>query len=198
MKKPLIAVIILGIFGAGFVLIKSAIDAPAKKAALNLAAINGLEVGKTTEVELLTRKEFQTVERSCLKSMCSYHTETDNTLLNTLHLAPRTQMSTWVRVQDGLVTHVTVYITTAGLQAISMKQVSQLPPDCRSNPCAERMTIPRKNLLGASIVFSSESDIRNHIPDAVNSACLSRVHGCNTYAELMPISKDLDLKPAGR
>jgi hypothetical protein len=70
-----------------------------------------------------------------------------------------------------------------------------MPSDCDASPCVKRWRSPA---LGIGIMFSGEAEIRNHMPEAVNSTCLSRLHGCNTYAELMPITKDLDLRATGR
>src|SRR5260221_10445384 len=100
---------VLGILGAGVWLIKYAVAAPAKAAAWNLAAINGLTSRKTTEAELLTRKEFQTIERKCFQDICFYQMEAENVFLNRLHLAPETRTSTVVRVREGLVTEVLVF-----------------------------------------------------------------------------------------
>ncbi len=197
-KKTLITVTVLGILGAGILFIKHAIASPAKAAAHNLAVLNGLIVGKTTETELLTRKEFQTVERACLQADCFYRMETENTFLNRLRLAPVTRISTVVRVREGLVTEVLAFTMKAGLPAISLKQVPEMPSGCISSPCVKRFMLPNKALVGIGILFSSESDIRDHIPEAVNSECLSRLHGCNTYAELMPVTKYLDLEATGR
>jgi hypothetical protein len=197
-KKVLITIVVFGALGAGVLFIKHAIAAPARATERNLAAINGLTVGTTTEVELLARKEFQTVERRCFQSDCQYLMETENTFLNRLRLAPVTVISIVVRVREGLVNGVLVFTRKAGLPAITVSQVVELPSGCSSSPCVKRRMLPNKTFLGISIVFSSESDIRNHMPEAVNSACLSRLHGCNTYADLMPITKELNLEAAGR
>ena len=198
MKKVLITIVVFGALGAGVLFIKHAIAAPARATERNLAAINGLTVGTTTEVELLARKEFQTVERRCFQSDCQYLMETENTFLNRLRLAPVTVISIVVRVREGLVNGVLVFTRKAGLPAITVSQVVELPSGCSSSPCVKRRMLPNKTFLGISIVFSSESDIRNHMPEAVNSACLSRLHGCNTYADLMPITKELNLEAADR
>jgi len=197
-KKILITITFFGILGAGVLFIKHVIAAPARATERNLAAINRLTVGNTTEPELLARKEFQTVERKCFQSDCQYLLETENTFLNGLRLAPKTVISIVVRVREGLVTGVLVFTRKAGLPAITVSQVMELPPGCGASPCVKRRMLPNKTLVGISIVFSSESDIRNHVPDAVNSACLSRLHGCNTYAELMPITKNLNLEADSR
>src|SRR5258707_14247173 len=84
-KKTLITIMVLGILGAGVWLIKYAVAAPAKAAAWNLAAINGLTSRKTTEAELLTRKEFQTIERKCFQDICFYQMEAEKVFLNMLH-----------------------------------------------------------------------------------------------------------------
>ncbi len=192
------AVVILGIIGVGALFIKHAIAAPASAAARNLAAINGLTVGTTTEAELLARKEFQTVERKCFQSDCQYLMATENAFLNRLHLAPVTRMFTAVTVRDGLIIRISVVTLKAGLPGISVSQMLEMPPGCASSPCVRRQVLPNKVLMGISIAFSNDSGIRNHIPEAVNSECLSRLHGCNTYADLMPLTKELNLEATGR
>src|SRR6266700_7513086 len=92
-KKILITITFFGILGAGVLFIKHVIAAPARATERNLAAINRLTVGNTTEPELLARKEFQTVERKCFQSDCQYLLETENTFLNGLRLAPKTVIS---------------------------------------------------------------------------------------------------------
>ena len=170
-----------------------AIRAPSRAAARNLAAINGLTVGTTTEAELLTRSEFQTIERACLEGDCFYRMEAENTFLNRLHLASRTLIWTMVAVRDGMVIRVSVFVIKDGLHAISITQMREMPSECISSPCVRRNMTPSKTLLGISILLNNGSPIRNHLPEAVNSECLSQMHGCNTYAELMPITKDLNL-----
>jgi len=197
-KKILITITFFGILGAGVLFIKHVIAAPARATERNLAAINRLTVGNTTEAELLARKEFQTVERKCFQDLCFYQMEAENVFLNRLHLAPVTRTLTVVRVRDGLVTEVLVFTIRAGLPAISLRQVPKMPPGCGSSPCVQRRVLPNKVLVGIGITFSSESGIRNHIPEAVSSECLSRLHGCNTYAELMPITKNLNLEADSR
>jgi hypothetical protein len=103
-----------------------------------------------------------------------------------------------VSVRDGLVTRVSVSTQQAGLRAISINQMLELPSDCGPSPCVRHLKPRNKAFAGINIVISNESGIRNHIPEAVNSECLSRLHGCNTYAELMPITKELNLEAAGR
>ena len=69
MKKYLAAIIVLGIVVAG-VFIRHAIAAPARDAARNLAAINGLTVGQTTEAELLG--SYPTLRAEDLANAWSY------------------------------------------------------------------------------------------------------------------------------
>jgi hypothetical protein len=76
------------------------ITAPFKAASRNLSAINSLTAGETTETELLSRSEFRKIERKCFQESCFYHMEAENTLLNRLHLAPRTFMGTNVMVRE--------------------------------------------------------------------------------------------------
>ncbi|MGC2695130.1 MAG: hypothetical protein WA738_05000 [Candidatus Angelobacter sp.] len=199
MKKYLIAAGCVGLVVALLAVAWYAIAFPAKEAARNLAAINGLSVGKTTEAELLSRKEFQKTQRMCFQETCLYHMKAENALLSKLHLAPPLLMGTTVRVRDGLVTDVVVFISRPGHPAISLHQVQTMPEGCAGSPCVKLMSPPNKTLLGIGITFDNGSDIRNRIPQAVNSECLSRLHGCANNAEFVPLVKQLKLEetPAG-
>src|ERR1041385_4264666 len=130
-KKYLLLAVGLGLVIAS-VMLWYGITVPANTAARNLAAINSLTAGETTEVELLSRPEFQRIPRSCIQESCFYHMETENTLLSKLHLAPRTLMGTNVTVRDGLVVAVSVFLFRADRPAIVLSQVQRMPPDCRS------------------------------------------------------------------
>jgi hypothetical protein len=44
------------------------------------------------------------------------------------------------------------------------------------------------------VLFNNESELRNRMPEAGQTACLSRLHGCTTYEELMPLAKGLNLQ----
>jgi len=83
-------------------------------------------------------------------------------------------------------------MTKRGLPPLSMTQTMQLPAGCTSNPCINRMILPTKKLVGIRILFTNDSDLRNRMPEAAQSACLSRLHGCNTYDEFMPLAKELN------
>jgi hypothetical protein len=186
------AVLVMVVAGCG-IFIRYKVLAPAKVAASNLEAINGLTVGQTTEAELLGRSTFQKIEEECSQGDCIYHMEAENNLLNKLHLAPRTRMATAVFVREGMVTGVLVYTKKAGFPAISFRQVSEMPSGCSSDPCVKRLAPPNRALAGISIVFSNSSEMRNHMPDAVNADCFSRLHGCATPAEFLPVTRNLDL-----
>lgn len=181
------------VVAVGGIFIGYKIFSPAREAASNLQAINSITVGQTTEADLLGRAAFQKIEESCSQGDCFYHMETENSLLNKLHLAPRTRMTTAVFVRDGLVTGVLVYTKKSGFPAISLRQVNEMPSGCTSDPCVRRLMPPSKALAEISIVFSSTSAMRNHIPEAVNADCFSRLHGCATPAEFLPVTKNLDL-----
>jgi hypothetical protein len=192
MKKYFVPGILTILVAAGF-LIRYEIVAPARAAARNLEAINGISVGETTEAELLGRPPFQKMDRRCFQAECVYHMETDNKFLNRLHLAPITYMSTVVSVRNGMVTGVLVFAIKRGLPPISLRQVSTLPSECSSSPCVKRLMPPNKVLAGMSVLYKSDSDLRNQMPESMNPECFSRLHGCNTYAELSPLTKSLNL-----
>jgi len=192
MKKYIAPTIILILLSVG-IFIRYEIMAPARAAAHDLEAINGIIVGKTTEAELLGRSAFQTVDRHCFEAECFYHMETENKFLNRLHLAPRTLMSTAVSVNNGMVTGVSVMTMKWGLPPISLRQVATLPAECNSNPCVKRMVPPNKVLASIRILFNGDSELRNQMPESVNPECFSRLRGCNTYAELLPGTRSMNL-----
>ena len=192
MKKYIVPAIVLMFVGCG-IFIRYEIMAPARAVARDLEALNGISVGKTTEAELLGRSAFQTVDRHCIQALCIYHTERINDLLRRLHLAPFTFLGTAVSVRDGMVVEVAVFINRKGLPPISFDQIASLPAECTSNPCVKPLIPPNKKLAGVRIMFNNESDIRNRMPEAVQTACLSRLHGCATFDELIPLARDLNL-----
>jgi hypothetical protein len=48
--------------------------------------------------------------------------------------------------------------------------------------------------MSVSILFDRQSDLRNHVPEAVNTHCFVQLHGCTRYAELVPLVKQLNLE----
>jgi hypothetical protein len=42
-------------------------------------------------------------------------------------------------------------------------------------------------------MFNNESDFRNRMPEALQTACLSRMHGCGSYQDLLPLARGLNL-----
>lgn len=194
MKKYLIAAGCIGFVVTVAAIGWYEISLPARETARNLTAVNGLSVGRTTETELLERKEFQRVERSCYQENCMYRMQLDNHLLNRLHLAPYMWVATFVRVKDGLVADVFVVIARAGRPTISLHQAQALPKGCSAFPCIKTLTAPNKAVLGSGIIFDNASDIRNHLPQAINSQCLSRLQGCTTIAEVVPLVTTLRME----
>lgn len=192
MKKYIIPAVVL-ILVAAAVFIRYEIIAPARAAARDLEAINSITVGKMTEAELLGRSAFQTVKRYCAQADCIYHTDRTNNFLKLLHLAPLTFFGTAVWVRDGMVVQVDVFVNSEGLTPISLSQKRALPAECASNPCVKPLIPPNKRLASVRVMFNNESDFRNRMPEAVQTACLSRLHGCTTYDELIPLAKGLNL-----
>jgi hypothetical protein len=193
MKKYLVPIVFLALIAAG-ILVRYEIVAPARAAALDLEAINGLTVGKTTEAELLGRSAFQKIDRQCFQADCMYSTQRTNRLLSTLHLAPFTVFGTRVMVRNGMVVHVSVFLGNGRVPALSMTQKMELPAECASSPCVRRAILPTKAVVGVMVLFNNESELRNRMPEAAQTACLSRLHGCTTYEELMPLAKGLNLQ----
>jgi hypothetical protein len=167
-------------------LVAHLIAAPARAAAADLAAVNGITVGQTTEADLLRRPQFQKLERTCFGADCLYRMVAENKFLHRLHLAPRTSLWTMVTVRDGIVIKVSVIGWRFGSPGLSLSQVMDLK-DCDHSPCIKDLITPNRVLQSTRITFDSRSEIRNHMPEAVNSECLSRLHGCSTNPELMPI-----------
>src|SRR6185437_1046443 len=189
-KSYAIAIAALAVvIGAAF-LAAHLITAPAKAAAANLAAINGITVGLTTEADLLRRPQFQKLERTCFGAECLYRMMAENTFLNRLHLAPRTSLWTMVTVRDGVVIKVSVIGWKVGSPGLSLSQVMDVK-DCDHSPCIKDLITPNRVFQSTRITFDSRSEIRNHMPEAVNSACLSRLQGCQANAELMPVLRDI-------
>jgi len=192
MKKYIVPTVVLVLIAFG-IFIRYAIVAPARAAARDLEAINGITVGKTTEAELLGRAPFQKMDRQCFLAECGYHTERMNTFLSQLGLAPRTFFGTAVMVRDGLVVQVSVYISNGARPPLSLSQKMPLPEGCSSNPCVKPAILPTKALVSIMILFNNESEFRNRMPEAIQTACLSRMHGCSSYDELMPLARGLNL-----
>jgi len=192
MKKYIVPTVVIALVGA-LILVRYAIAAPARAAARDLEAINGITVGKTTEAELLGRPAFQKMGVQCSMGYCFYYTGRANHFLRSLGLAPLIFFGTRVVVRDGLVTEVSVYISNGTRVPLSLSQKMPLPEGCSSSPCVKPAIPPTKVLAGIMVVFNNESDFRNRMPEAAQTACLSRIHGCSTYDELMPLARGLNL-----
>lgn len=189
-KSYAISVAALAVVGSAAFLVAYLVAAPAKTAAANLVAINEITVGQTTEADLLRRPQFQKLERTCFEAECLYMMTAENKFLNRLHLAPRTSLWTVVRVRDGVVTRVSVIGWRPGVPGLTLSQAMDIK-DCERSPCIKDLITPNRVLQSTRITFDNRSDIRNHMPEAVNSACLSRLHGCQLNAELMPVLKEI-------
>ena len=192
MKKYIIPAVVLTLVTI-LILIRYAITAPARAAARDLEAINGITVGKMTEAELLGRSAFQTAALHCAEADCIYHTERTNNFLKLLHLAPSLFFGTAVWVRNGMVVQVDVFVNREGFAPISLRQERALPAECTSNPCVKPLIPPNKKLASVRIMFNNESEFRTRMPEALQTACLSRMHGCSSYEELMPLARGLNL-----
>ena len=193
MKKYSILPISLAIVFSASVALWMAIQAPARAVERDLAALNSLTAGETSEAELLSRKEFQSIDRRCIQEVCFYYMEADNKFLSRLHLAPYMSMWAIVDVKDGMVTGVSVITARVGLPTISVKQVPALPKECSATPCVKPWMLPNKVLMSVSVMFDHQSDLRNQFPKLINAQCWSRLHGCATYAEVIPLLQRLNL-----
>jgi len=193
MKKYSILPIILAVVLTGAMALWMAIQTPARAVERNLAALNSLTAGETSEAELLSRKEFQNINRMCFQATCLYHLQVENNLLSRLHLAPRIFMWAIVDVRDGVVTGVSVSTTKSGLPSITVTQVQRLPKECSATPCVKPLMLSNKTLMGVSVMFDHHSDLRNQFPKLINAQCWARLHGCATYAEVIPLLQRLNL-----
>lgn len=182
--------VILSIALAGTLAIFYLIVAPARAAAENLSAINDITVGQTTETDLWRHPEFKNQQPQCYGADCLYHMEVENQFLSRVHLARRTRLATMVKVREGLVTEVSVIEWREGLPQLWLNQVAE-KPECSSSPCLEKLILPTKALVGLRITFDSHSDLRNRMPQSVSSECFSRIGGCKSDADFMPILKEV-------
>jgi hypothetical protein len=191
-KKYIVAAILLMLVACG-IGVRYAIVEPARAAARALESINGLSIGQS-EGDLLRRSAFQKMPSRCFQEVCMYSSVQTNTLLSFLHLAPRTILSTAVIVRDGTVVQVYFFLFRNGLDPISVAQTSKMPHGCCVNPCL----VPRpkfiKVLNGVSIVFTNDSEYRNRFPEMVDTKCLSRIGGCRSNAEFVPLIQAIDPK----
>ncbi|MGC2742894.1 MAG: hypothetical protein WA672_06885 [Candidatus Angelobacter sp.] len=192
MKKYIVPTVIL-VLVAAIIFIRHQIIAPARAAAGDLDAINKITVGKTTEAELLGRSAFQKMDLQCSMGSCFYYTVRANHFLRKLGLAPTTFFGTRVEVRDGLVTQVSVYISNGKRPALSWSQKMPLPTGCSSSLCIKPAILPTKTLVSIMVLFNNESEFRNRMPETIQTACLSRLHGCTTYDELTPFARELNL-----
>jgi hypothetical protein len=192
MKKYVVPTVVLVLVTAG-IFVRYEIIAPARAAARDLEAINGITVGKTTEAELLGRSAFQNMDVHCSMGFCVYYTGRANHFLRKLGLAPRVFFGTRVAVRGGLVTEVSVYISNGTRVPLSLSQKMPLPDGCASSPCVKPAILPTKALVSIMVLFNNESEFRNRMPEAIQTACLSRMHGCSSYDELMPLARGLNL-----
>jgi hypothetical protein len=192
MKKYIVPTVVL-VFVAALIFIRYEIIAPARAAADDLEAINKITVGKTTEAELLGRSAFQKMGLQCSMGFCFYYTARANHFLRKLGLAPPTFFGTRVAVYDGLVTQVSFYISNGTRPALSFSQKMPLPEGCSSKLCVKPAILPTKTLASIMVLFNNESEFRNRMPETIQTACLSRLHGCPTYDELTPFARELNL-----
>jgi hypothetical protein len=192
MKKYIVPTVVLVLVAVG-IFIRYEIVAPSRGAARDLEAINGITVGKTTEAELLGRAPFQKMSVQCSMGYCFYYTVRANHFLRKLGLAPPVFLGTRVAVRDGLVTEVSVYISNGTRPPLSFSQKVPLPAGCASSPCVNPAIPPTKVLAGIMVAFNNGSDFRNRMPEALQTDCLSRLHGCRTYEEFAPLARGLNL-----
>jgi hypothetical protein len=192
MKKYVVPTVVLMLVVA-LIFIRYEIMAPARAAADDLEAINKITVGETTEAELLGRSAFQKMGLQCSMGSCFYYTVRANHFLRNLGLAPNTFFGTRVGVRDGLVTQVSVYISNGKRPPLSLSQRMPLPEGCFSSLCVKPAILPTKTLASIMVLFNNESEFRNRMPETIQTACLSRLHGCPTYDELTPFARELNL-----
>jgi hypothetical protein len=192
MKKYIVPTVALALIAA-VIFIRYEIMAPARAAARDLEAINKITVGKTTEAELLGRPAFQKMDLQCFTGDCFYYTVRANHFLRKLGLAPPAFFGTRVEVRDGLVRQVSVYISNGSRPPLSLSQKMLLPEGCSYSPCVKPAVLPTKMLASIMVLFNNESELRNRMPETIQTGCLSRLHGCPTYDELTSLARELNL-----
>ena len=190
-KKYLVPALVLGVVGLG-ILLRYAIVAPARAAARDLESINGLKIGQS-EGELLSRSAFQKAAYQCFEATCMYSSKQTNKLLSAFHLAPYMVVSTAVLVQDGTVIQVYFFIGRQGLEPVSVVQAAKMPIGCTGSLCIVPPPKFIKSARGVKVVLTNESEYRNRFPEMVDTTCLSRIGGCKSYAELIPLIETLNL-----
>lgn len=190
MSRKYTITVILCIALTGTLAVLYLIAAPARAAAENLAAINDITVGQTTETDLWRHPEFKNQQPECYGADCLYHLEVENQLLSRVHLARRIRLATMVKVREGLVTEVSVIEWRDGLPQLWLYQVAARA-ECSSSPCLEKLILPTKALVGLRVIFDSHSDLRNRMPQSISSECFSRIGGCKSDAEFMPVLKEV-------
>jgi hypothetical protein len=192
MKRYIVPTVVLALVAA-VIFIRYEIVSPARAAARDLEAINKITVGKTTEAELLGRPAFQKMDLQCFTGDCFYYTVRANHFLRKLGFAPTTFFGTRVEVRDGLVRQVSVYISNGSRPPLSLSQKMLLPEGCSYSPCVKPAVLPTKMLASIMVLFNNESELRNRMPETIQTGCLSRLHGCTTYDELTPLARELNL-----
>jgi hypothetical protein len=146
-------------------------------------------VGQTTDSDLLNRPYFRDAVKKCVDNKCSYAVWIDNHSLATLHLAPLSQIIASVNLENGVVAEVLIYgIVVRHNNAeiwITWQQMVHAP-GCEQSPCARfrRRNDSGSDLWAATLIYGGPG---NHLGNAINVNCLSRIGGCKDAAEFMPL-----------
>jgi hypothetical protein len=172
-----------------------AVAAPRRQALDCLTQLKGVRVSRTTEADLLSRPFFQKSARLCTNNVCSYSLFATNTWLSLVHLAPATEIGVIVQVKDGLVFHVWVFGNIFFKDSISSVTLDQVPAgsSCGPRPCVTRdyRTKDRyssHSISAVKVTFDENSDVSDQLSTGVNVSCLSRLRGCSSADELLPLA----------
>lgn len=146
-------------------------------------------VGQTTDSDLLKNPYFRNAVRECVDNKCSYAVRIDNHILVKLHLAPLSQLIASVNLENGIVSEVLIYGTVIRHNNaetwITWQQIAHAP-DCEQAPCVKFRRRNEKGpaLWAATLIYGGPG---NHLGNAINVNCLSRIGGCKDAAEFMPL-----------
>jgi hypothetical protein len=174
------------VLAAGSLLILLA--TPVRRGERCLRELKNVEVGKTTDSDLMKSEFFRTSTRECKGDRCSYSFVVNNRVASALHISEPTEITTAVTTEKGLVSDIWIHGTVGSTAPIAMVTVQQHSAAlaCAVNPCVK---VAEKNSSGpelawATIVFGGNG---NKIGTAVNSSCLLKIGGCKDAREFMPL-----------
>ena len=124
----------------------------------------------------------------CTASGCQYEVMLSNRVLAEIHLAPYTALRSAFWVKDSVVESNSMEFWTAGSQhhMVVMGVLTKYCDQCDSFnviPCEDSMELG----TSGSVEIGYRSTVRNkRTALALDTSCLTRLHGCDTIGELLP------------